>query len=273
MKRTLLLILTLWCCGFSARAQHDTAVHPWQGRRVAYLGDSITDPRNKAASTKYWGWLEQWLSITPYVYGKSGRTWNDIPRQAEQLAAEHGDEVDAILIFIGTNDYKNGTPLGQWYETRAEKVLDGPVTPENSNVRMRTRRTPSLDAETFRGRINIALSGLKKRYPDKQIVLLTPIHRAQFVSVSSNNHQPTEDYCNAAGEFIDAYVAAVREAGTVWSVPVIDLHALSGLFPMQDEGARYFANPETDRLHPNNEGHRRIAATLVRQLAALPCVF
>lgn len=23
--------------------------HPWQGKRVAYLGDSITDPKNKAA--------------------------------------------------------------------------------------------------------------------------------------------------------------------------------------------------------------------------------
>lgn len=267
------MILMLGIGGGVCRAQHDTGVHPWQGKRVAYLGDSITDPHNNAASVKYWGWLEQWLSITPYVYGKSGRQWNDIPRQTELLAAEHGDDVDAILIFIGTNDFKNGTPLGEWYETRAEKVLDGPETPDNVNLRMRMRRTHSLDAETFRGRINIALSGLKRRYPTKQIVLLTPIHRAQYISTRTNNHQPTEDYCNAAGEFVDAYVAAVREAGNVWAVPVIDLHALSGLFPMQDEGAQYFADHEIDRLHPNNEGHRRMAATLVYQLGALPCLF
>ena len=29
--------------------------HPWQGKRVAYLGDSITDPRNSGAKKKYWG--------------------------------------------------------------------------------------------------------------------------------------------------------------------------------------------------------------------------
>ena len=53
--------------------------HPWQGKRVAYLGDSVTDPRNKAAKTKYWAFLRDWLGITPYVYAVSGREWNDIP--------------------------------------------------------------------------------------------------------------------------------------------------------------------------------------------------
>lgn len=59
--------------------------HPWQGKKVAYFGDSITDPNNKASDNKYWQCLEQWLGITPYVYAVSGRQWNDIPRQAEVL--------------------------------------------------------------------------------------------------------------------------------------------------------------------------------------------
>ena len=63
--------------------------HPWQGKRVAYFGDSITDPRNKAANKKYWSYLQDWLKIAPYVYGVSGRQWNDIPRQTDQLKAEH----------------------------------------------------------------------------------------------------------------------------------------------------------------------------------------
>ncbi len=66
---------------------------------------------------------------------------------------------------------------------------------------------------------------------------------------------------------------AVKEAGNLWAVPVIDLNAVSGLFPMMDEGAVYFKDKEKDRLHPNDEGHRRMAATLVYQLAALPCTF
>ena len=39
-----------------ARAQ-TVLTHPWQGKRVAYFGDSITDPRNKASKKKYWGFL------------------------------------------------------------------------------------------------------------------------------------------------------------------------------------------------------------------------
>ena len=82
---------------------------------MAYFGDSITDPNIKASKVKYWGFLQDWLGITPYVYGVSGRQWNDIPRQADLLQKEHGDDFDAILIFMGTNDYNNGVPVGEWY--------------------------------------------------------------------------------------------------------------------------------------------------------------
>ena len=47
------------------------------------------------------GFLKEWLDITPYVYGVSGRQWNDVPRQAEQLKKEHGEEVDAIVVLMG----------------------------------------------------------------------------------------------------------------------------------------------------------------------------
>lgn len=49
--------------------------HPWRGAHVAYFGDSVTDPRNSGSKIKYW------------------------PLQ------EHGDSIDTILIFIGTNDF------------------------------------------------------------------------------------------------------------------------------------------------------------------------
>ena len=33
--------------------------HPWQGKKVAYFGDSITDPRNSGSKTKWWQFLQQ----------------------------------------------------------------------------------------------------------------------------------------------------------------------------------------------------------------------
>lgn len=242
--------------------------HPWQGKRVAYLGDSITDPNNKASKKKYWGLLEDWLGITPYVYAISGRQWNDISRQAEQLRTEHGDSVDAIIIFIGTNDYNAGVPIGQWYTEKEEQVMAG--IHETKRLVDRKRQYLCMDKETYCGRINIALSTVKSMFPTKQVVLLTPIHRAGFYA-NDKNWQPTEDYTNLCGEYLQAYVDAVKEAGNVWAVPVIDLNALCGLYPMMDEYARYFHNADNDRLHPNDSGHERMARTLMYQLLALPC--
>ena len=97
MTKRFFIILTCLALTIPAIPQ-TTFTHPWKGKRVAYLGDSITDPRNSGAKKKYWGFLQDWLDITPFVYGISGRQWNDIPNQADKLHNEHGDDVDAILI-------------------------------------------------------------------------------------------------------------------------------------------------------------------------------
>ena len=265
MKRKTICI-TLCLLATMATAAQTAYAHKWQGKRVAYLGDSVTDPRNKAAKTKYWGFLEQWLGITPYVYAVSGREWNDVPRQAAKLKAEHGDSVDAIIVFMGTNDYNQGVPIGRWFDERVEKVVAG--INEQKHPVDRRRRYHCMDADTYRGRINIALDTLKRMYPTKQIVLLTPIHRAGFFA-NEKNWQPAEDYTNRCGEYIDAYVESVKQAANIWAVTVIDLNALCGLFPMMDEHAQYFNNKDTDRLHPNDAGHERIARTLAAQLEAI----
>lgn len=247
-----------------------TFAHPWQGKRVAYFGDSITDPNNKASQNKYWNLLQEWLGITPYVYAVSGRQWDDIPRQASKLMAEHGDDFDAIIIFMGTNDYNNAVPIGRWYDERVEQVEYGHRYAKRKETR--TRRYVAKDYDTYRGRINIALDTLKQMFPTKQIVLLTPIHRGGFYA-NDKNWQCTEDYVNRCGEYLDRYVESVKEAGNVWAVPVIDLNATCGLYPMTDTHAQYFNNADTDRLHPNDLGHKRMAYTIMYQLLSLPCLF
>lgn len=42
----------------------------------------------------------------------------------------------------------------------------------------RKKRTPVMDGNTYKGRINIGMKRLKQLFPDKQIVLLTPLHRS-----------------------------------------------------------------------------------------------
>jgi lysophospholipase L1-like esterase len=128
-----------------------------------------------------------------------------------------------------------------------------------------------MDHSTFRGSINVVLDGLKRMFPDKQIVMMTPIHRGA-ASFGEDNVQPTEDHQNGCGEYLDAYIDSIKEASALWSVPVIDLYSLSGIYPMHEEQAIYVPGG-TDWLHPNEKGHRRMAQCIYHQLLALPCVF
>lgn len=266
-------ILTVIVCLFVCMQAHSQALfqHPWQGKRVAYLGDSITDPNNKGAKKKYWSWLQDWLQITPYVYGVSGKQWDDIPRQANKLKDEHGNDFDAILIFMGTNDYNRGIPLGEWWDERETMVEYGHGGQAKQMV-ARRQRTPAKTNETYRGRINIALDSLKRMFPDKQIVLLTPIHRSDF-HANDKNWQCDESYTNRCGLYIDEYINTVKEAANIWAVPVIDWNASCGLFPLIAAHGQYFKDSKTDLLHPNDKGQQRMARTLMYQLLTLPCVF
>ena len=101
---------------------------------------------------------------------------------------------------------------------------------------------------------------------------MTPLHRA-YATFGSKNVQPDESYANGLDLFINDYVAVVREASSIWSVPVIDLFATSGMLPTIDSYMQYFINIERDRLHPNAKGHQRMARVIAAQLMALPASF
>jgi len=117
-KLTISLTIYLLTSGFNLYAQQVIAtVHKkiitsgdktlnsqGQGKRVAFLGDSMTDKRNVGTTYVYWEYLNELLGIEPLVYGINGHQWNGIYYQALKLHEEKGMNVDAILIFAGTND-------------------------------------------------------------------------------------------------------------------------------------------------------------------------
>ena len=283
MKR-IAIIIALFCLTLPAVAKPKAEIKSqWRGARVAYLGDSITDKRQveKGQNDTYWVYLESLLGIEPYVYGISGNQWSHIPKQTDKLIKEHGQDVDAIIILVGTNDYNANVPLGEWFSEEVVEVeVTGPKGSKSGVMAQRKKRTIIMDNNTVRGRINIAMAKLKKAYPTKQIILLTSIHRGDAL-LSDRNVQPNELYANGIGEYIDAYVNVVKEAGNVWAVPVIDLNAICGLYPLEESNGLYWRKPSLeksaksgknriDRLHPNSAGHLRMAQSLAYQLLRYP---
>ena len=289
--KALLLSAVLFAAAgmFSCRAQKPEIQSQWNGAKVAFLGDSITDEGQLKSQDIYWNQLVKILGIKPYCYGISGHTTYNVLGQAEKLNAEHGQDVDAILIFIGTNDFNASFPLGEWFEEGQATVnRDGVMT-------IIKRRTPVMEGHATRAYINKFMAYLKHNYPTKQVILLTPIHRAYF-NCAPNNIQPDENLANPLGLFINDYIKVIKETADVWAVPVIDLASISGLYPLEPEHARYFREdgmkvkytPEEaaaakagteqalehhDLLHPNTAGHLRMAYAIAYQLLGYPAHF
>lgn len=240
----------------------------WNKKRVAFLGDSMTQKWQRGDTPRivFWEYLEKILDIEPYVYGISGHQWTGVYGQAQKLKKEHDVDVDAIIIFAGTNDYMHDTPIGKFYNETAKE------TNFNGITMVRKYRTPDLNDTTFCGRINKVMSFLKNNYPDQQIVIMTPIHRA-FATFKATNVQPEESFANGLGLYLDEYVKVLREAASVWAVPLIDLYSVSGLYPMADSQAKYFMSKKTDLLHPGSLGNMRLAKTINYKLMSLPATF
>lgn len=278
MRRIVLCIMLLTiACSTAMQAKREKVPadiyvnHPWYGKRIAYIGDSVTDPNQGGGQvTHYWQFLANWLHSTPLVYAVSGYEWSHAVGLTDKLHQEVGEDVDAIIVFLGTNDYNNDLPLGCWFTEKPEQVQRGKGGKEFQDVRM--HRSLSMDQSTVRGRINVAMKHLKELYPTKQIILLTPLHRG-YAFFGNGNRQPSEDYRNEQGLYIDHYVDAIAEAAHVWAVPVIDIYSLSGLLPTMPSQRQYFCDEKNDQLHPNTQGHQRLAKTLLTQLSSLPCTW
>ena len=200
----------------------------WRGKRVAFLGDSMTDTHRVGTTCIYWEYLSELLGIEPFVYGISGNQWDGIYKQALKLQEQKGTNVDAILIFAGTNDYNHGVPIGTFFSETTKQ------TNYNGTEVTRKYRTPRLNDSTFCGRINKVMSYLKNNYPNQQIIIMTPIHRG-YARFSEKNVQPDENYSNGQGLYIDTYIDALKQAAGYWAVPLIDLYSTSGLFPLAEE--------------------------------------
>ena len=239
--------------------------HPWYGARVGIIGDSISDPKVANGPEKYYWYMAREIGIIPCVVARNGQQWNEVLPQANRLKSEYGDDIDAILILMGTNDFNAGVPIGEWFTE--EYVEVEAANGEPKSLQARRHRMPNLDQSTFKGRINVALDSLKNMYPHKQIILMTPLHRG-YAKFGETNIQPDENYTNRCGEYIDAYINAVKEAGNVWAVPVIDLSAVSGIFPLNRSQKEYFPR-DKDRLHPTDEGHARMAQAIMAALRGL----
>ena len=130
------------------------------------------------------------------------------------------------------------------------RANDGTMSEEEKN----------LTQSTFCGAIHTICKYLLDNYKNKDIIFVTPIKRCQGWC------QYPEDK-NSLGYTLKDYSDAIIEICSYYSIPVIDFYSNSGLNPHIDTSL--FGDTDGKAVHPNEEGHRRLASLVVAYLKGL----
>lgn len=208
-----------------------------KGKKINFLGDSITEGVG-ASSTD-----AMFVNIIAKEYGAICRNYGisatRIARDPDET--EEGtqafchrykimdDDADIVVVFGGTNDFGLGlTELG----TMSDRC-----------------------DTTFYGALHILFEGLINKYPTSQLIMLTPFHRSSEDDKRGDHRRSFET------AELKEYRRIIIEVAEYYSIPVLDMYALSGIQP------KVRINMETympDGLHPNDKGNRIIVNKLVK---------
>ncbi|MBO4229175.1 MAG: SGNH/GDSL hydrolase family protein [Clostridia bacterium] len=213
-----------------------------KGKKVNFLGDSITE--GCGASDDAHCFVQVFGRMTGTVVRNYGIGGTRIARKRvpsanpvhDQCYLDRVDQMDAdadlIVIFGGTNDFGHGdAPLG---------------TPDDT------------DEYTFCGAMKSLLERVMRRFPASEIVVMTPIHR--------RSEMVTENPVGLVTGPLELWVEAERKICSDYSIPVLDLWSVAGIYPRLEENYRQYT---ADGLHPNDFGMERIARRLAGFLSIL----
>ena len=207
----------------------------WQGKKVNFLGDSIT--AGYLTTIIYHEIIKEKLGLKiARNYGISGtRIAKHSQDEGNSMSARFSqmdDDADLIIVFAGTNDFgHDNAPIGNFND--------------RSN-------------DTFYGACHVLMQGLIEKYYKKTIAFMTPIHKDFAEDVSYE--------VNKSGNTLKQYVTIIKEVAEYYAIPVLDLYAVSGMQPKVAIIKKYYI---PDGLHPNEAGHEKLADKIISFMETL----
>ena len=214
-----------------------------KGLKINFLGDSITEGHGcSSEATRFTDKIAAEYGAITRCYGIGGTRlarqtkpseWPRHDLDFPSRVAEMDPDADVVVVFGGTNDFGHGdAPIGKF-----------------------TDRTEY----TFYGALHVLCNKLITKYPSAQIVFMTPLHRLSEDNMINENGQPLETN-------LEGFRNIIIEVARYYSIPVLDLWAISGLQPKVDIIKQTYMK---DGLHPNDLGHKIIADKLIGFLKTL----
>jgi len=210
------------------------------------LGDSITwyDKQNMQA---YPTFVKQKMNFTGgyHNYAISGaRTCSsnrttDGNGQLQKMITEN-IVPDYVTIEFGTNDFGGGFAMGTMQQF-IDNVFDNTV----------------LSTVTFYAGMSHIINGIYDVNPLAKIIIITPRKCDGHGKSGMTEHWYDQ---NSISLYFQDYVDAIIEMANYMSIPVCDWWNESG---SNNATMESWARASNDWIHPNEEGHKRLATLLV----------
>lgn len=252
----------------------------------AAIGDSITylnDHQDETGNRLKKGYLTRVAEKIPGIryinQGHNGWTSGGIAKEIENLGLK---KADIYTIFLGTNDWWQGRPVGA--------ISDY----QNNNGN-----------HTVFGSFRIIVDKLKQLNKNARIILITPMQRSDFVYINDMTNNAYGSYKEKNNQSLAQFADAVKAIGKYEHFPVVDLYYNSGMtqknlvkfkrlkdpsapgtyknypypnfinIPFDPQHDEYPYPPEAidmtyDGLHPSDKGCEVIATLLAKAMQELP---
>lgn len=244
------------------------------GDSITYLNEHTNETGNRITKG-YMTRVTDKLSNISYInQGHNGWTSGGIAEEIEKLELT---KADVYSIFLGTNDWWQGRPIGT--------IADYKTNAGNSTVY---------------GSFRIIINKLRNLNKEAKIILITPMQRVDFVYFADMKNNAYGSYKDKNGQSLAQFAEAINAIGKIENCTVVDLYNKSGMTlknlvkykRLKDPATGMYKNypypdfidvpfnPSADEypypvdaidmtydgLHPSDKGYAIIAAMLVKVL-------
>ena len=270
MKK-LVLLLTIICLHTSFTPKEIT----WMaiGDSITYLNEHKDETGNRVTSGYMTRVVEKLPGISYVNQGHNGWTSGGIAKEIENLGIT---KADVYSIFLGTNDWWQGRPVGT-------------LTDYKDNT----------GNNTVYGSFRIIINKLRSLNKAAKIILITPLQRVDFVYINNYKNNAWGSYKEKNGQTLEQFANAIKDIAAYEHFDALDLYHEKEMdlkhlvkfkhlkVPEKPGAYRNYAypdfigvpfNPETDEypyppeaiditydgLHPSDKGYEIIAGKLVK---------
>ena len=168
------------------------------GDSITYLNEHTDETGNRVTKGYMTRVVEKLPNITYINQGHNGWTSGGIAENIEKLGLV---PADVYTVFLGTNDWWQGRPVGTLSDYKN-----------------------NTGNNTVNGSFRIIIDKLRNLNKDSRIVLITPMQRVDFVYIANFENNAWGSYKEKNGQSLADFAKAISAIGKLENFDVLDLY-------------------------------------------------